>query len=329
MTDIRTLTGAINTIASGFIHSHILFAANDAGVFALLESPRTAQDVAKSLDWPPRTTRMLLDGLVALELVEKVDGRYCNAEIASVCLVPGKPAYQGNIVKHIANIAPYWSGLGETLATGIPAKDPEIERTPDELRSFILGMQDIGKMSAREMLEVLDVSPFTRLLDVGGGPGTYAITFLQAHPAMHATIFDRPDVLLIAREQVEAAGLAERIDYRPGDLTTDPLGDGYDLILVSNIIHSYGPDTNRDLVRRCFRSLVSGGALIVKDFLTDDDRSGPAFSLLFALRMLLLSGEGDTYSFSEVGEWTREAGFAPGRMVDLSPQSRLWISVKP
>ncbi|MCC6488664.1 MAG: methyltransferase domain-containing protein [Candidatus Hydrogenedentes bacterium] len=329
MTDIRTLTGAINSLATGFINSQILFAANDANIFTLLESPRTAQDVAGVLCWPPRTTRMLLDGLVALELVEKADGRYCNAEVASVCLVPGKPAYQGNIVRHISNTAPLWSVLGEVLASGVPAKSFGEDRSPDALRSFILGMADIGKMSAREMLEALDLSPYSRMLDVGGGPGTYAITFLQAHPAMRATIFDRPEVLPIAREQVEAAGLAERFTYQPGDLTVDALGDGYDLILVSNIIHSYGPEKNRDLMGRCFRSLVSGGTLIVKDFLTDDDRSGPAFSLLFALRMLVSNGEGDTYSFGEVAEWTQEAGFTSGRLIDLSPQSRLWIAVKP
>lgn len=329
MTDIRTLTGAINTLATGFVNSQILFAANDANVFAILETPHTAEQVAHALHWPARTTRMLLDGLVALGLVLKSGANYHNAEIASVCLVPGKPAYQGNIVKHIAYTAPHWSGLGQTLATGCPAKEQGVERPPEELRAFILGMSDIGKMSAREMLDAVDLSPFTRMLDVGGGPGTYAITFLQANPAMRATIFDRPEVLPIAREQVEAAGLAERVDYQAGDLTVDALGAGHDLILVSNIIHSYGPEKNRDLVRRCFDSLVSGGTLIVKDFLTDNDRSGPAFSLLFALRMLVMTGEGDTYSFSEVAEWTEEAGFAPGRLVDLSPQSRLWIALKP
>ncbi len=329
MTDIRELTGTLSALTTAFVNSYVLFAANDANVFAYLEESASAEDVAEKLGWTTRTTRMLLDGLVALKLVTKSNGRYRNAEIASTCLVPGRPHYQGHIVKHNANSAALWPHLREALQTGRPVRSAgERERTPEELRAFILGMSDIGKMSAREMLEKINISPYTHMLDVGGGPGTYSVTFLQANPRMRATIFDRPDVVAIAREQVETAGLTNRISFREGDLTTDVLGEGYDLILVSNIIHSFGPEANRTLVVKCFDALEPGGTLIIKDFLTDNDRSGPAFSLLFALRMLVATGEGDTYSFEEVESWTNAAGFGPGTVVDLSPQTRLWIATR-
>ena len=249
--------------------------------------------------------------------------------MASACLVSGKPGYQGNIVSHIGNTLPQWTHIEETLCTGQAQRSERAQRTPEELRAFILGMDDIGRTSARDMLGVIDLSRYRNLLDVGGGPATYTITFLEAHPEMMGNVFDRPDVLEIAREQVQRAGLGERVAYRPGDLTCDALGAGYDLILVSNIIHSYSPETNRRLVRNCFAALQPGGTLIIKDFLTDNDRSGPAFSLMFALRMLLACGEGDTYSFANVQSWTDDAGFAAGRVVDLTPQTRLWVVDKP
>jgi len=329
MNDIRDLTGTINNLATSFIQSHVLFAANEANVFALLDKPAEIDAVAQQLGWPSRTTRMLLDGLVALDLVVKSGGRYLNTELASTCLVLGRPHYQGHIVQHNAFSAPAWAQLGEVLRTGQPAHSGERQRTPEELRAFILGMSDIGKLSAREMLDLVDLTNIKNMLDAGGGPGTYALTFLEAHPNLRATVFDRPDVLEIAREQAAAAGLIGRVAFQAGDLTSDSLGSGYDLILVSNIIHSYGPDTNRELVAKCYDALVPGGKLIIKDFLVDTDRTGPAFSLLFALRMLIANGEGDTYTSEEVAEWTRSAGFNDGRQVELSPQTRLWIVTKP
>lgn len=329
MEDIRDLTGAINNLATSFIQSQVLFAANEANVFALLDEPTDFQTVAQQLDWPIKTTRMLLDALVALDLVVKSGGQYLNTELATTCLIPGRPHYQGNIIRHQAFSAPAWAQLGEVLRTGQPAHAPDRQRSPEELRAFILGMSDIGRLSAREMLESVDLSEFTHLLDVGGGPGTYALAFLEANPHMRATVFDRPDVLEIAREQATAAGLAGRVTLQPGDLTSDPLGAGYDLVLVSNIIHSYSADRNRELTAKCFDALLPGGTLIIKDFLVNNVRTGPAFSLLFALRMQIANGEGDTYTCEEVAEWTRNAGFNDGRLVELSPQTRLWIATKP
>ncbi|HEO70367.1 MAG TPA: hypothetical protein ENN80_03825, partial [Candidatus Hydrogenedentes bacterium] len=118
----------LTDIAEGFIRAKILFVANDAEVFALLETPRTAEEVARAVGWSPRGTRMLLDALVALELATSSNGRYRNAPIASECLVPGAPYYQGDIMRHRHNGWQNWSRLTEALVagTGLPS-----ERTPE------------------------------------------------------------------------------------------------------------------------------------------------------------------------------------------------------
>jgi len=246
-----------------------------------------------------------------------------------VCLVPGREAYQGDIIRHTRSGWETWSRLEESVRTGagVP-REGGGGRTPEDLRNFILGMSNIAVLSAQDVLSALDLSRYRHVLDVGGGPATYSIAFLQAHAETKATLFDLPDVVEIAREQVTGAGLLDRFAFTPGDYNTDALGEGYDLVFVSNIIHSLGDDQNRALIKKCHDALAAGGTLIIKDFLVDDDRTGPAFSLVFALHMLIHTGVGDTYTAAEVDAWTRAAGFGEGRLVNITPQTRLWVVEK-
>jgi SAM-dependent methyltransferase len=317
----------LDRLSGGFQRAQILYTALEGGIFPQLEEPRDAEEMADLLGWDARGTRMLLDGLAAIGIVEKQNGRWRNTEIASNCLIPGAPYDQTHILKHKAYGRNAWMRLPEAVRTG--DKVGSEDRSGEELRAFICGMNDIAKESARGMLEVLDFSVYRHLLDAGGGPGTYSITLLQENPDLRATVFDLPPVIEIGREQVEKAGLTDRVDFRAGDLTRDSLGEGYDLVLLSNIIHSFGPEKNRELVRKCFDALDPGGLLIIKDFLVDPGRTGPAFSLIFALHMLVNTGEGDTYTAEEVQSWTDAAGFQGGRCADLSPQTRLWLARKP
>ena len=184
-------------------------------------------------------------------------------------------------------------------------------------------------MSAQEVLQTLDLGTYTHILDLACGPATYAITFLQAHPQMKATLFDKPEVIEIAREQVANAGLSERVDTIAGDCITDTLGSGYDLVFMSNIIHSFSAEENASLVKRAYDALLPGGAILIKDFIMKNDRSGPAFGLIFALHMLVHTPGGDTYTHEEIKGWTDKAGFLEGKIVSLTPQTRLWLAQKP
>lgn len=318
----------LDDLMAGYQRAQILMTALGAGVFEQLEVAANAETVGEACGWDPKGARMLLDGLVALELVEKTDGGYRNRAGASACLVPGAPLDQTHILLHKSHGWNTWARLEEAVRTGTGIPRERKKRPPEELRAFILGMDDIGRQSAQSILGAVDLSGHRHILDIGAGPGTYSIAFLNAHAGMRATLFDVPDVIPIAKEQVEKAGLTDRTEFIAGDFTETSIGAGYDLILVSNIIHSYAPDTNRELVRQCHEALDPGGRLIIKDFLVDPGRSGPAFSLIFALHMLLHTESGDTYSQEDVAQWTTEAGFGPGELVDLTPQTRLWLARK-
>ncbi len=314
----------LDQLSGGFQKSQILFTALRGNVFEHLHSPISATEVAQRLQWSVRGTEMLLDGLVAVDLVAKAAGRYVNQPVAAACLVEGAPYDQRNILRHKANAWEAWNHLDEAVRTGHP-KVLEGNRAGDDLQDFILGMQNIARQSAQGLVATVDFSEFKHVLDLGGGPATFSITFLQAHPGMRATLLDFPEVLEIARAQIHDAGLDERFDYRPGDMTKVDFGSGYDLILLSNIIHSLSPEENRAVIAKCHEALAPGGMLLIKDFLLDEDRGGPPFSFIFALHMLVLTENGGTYSRPEVADWTSAAGFSGGQYMDLTPQSRLWM----
>ena len=327
--ETRDFVNRLNQIARGYQHAQILFAGLRAGIFEHLETPCTPEEAAQRIGWSPRGTRMLLDGLVAIDLVLNRAGLYQNTPIASACLIPGSPADQTHILIHSANSYEVWGRLDAALCAGHAYNRERHNRPPEELRAFILGMADLTRHAAPEVLKAVDLSPYRKLLDVGTGPGAFSIAFLNAHPRLRATLFDLPPVIAIAREQVASAGLLERVEFTAGDITTDAFSTGHDVVFVSNIIHSFNSENNRALVRKCYGALQSGGLLIIKDFLVDTYRTGPAFSLVFALHMLVNTGEGDTYTCEEVASWTDAAGFKPGRFVDLGYASRLWLAEKP
>jgi SAM-dependent methyltransferase len=328
MSDLHEFTAHISEMANAYKQSQLLFTAVEGDVFSLLESPTSAGSVAQARGWSEHGTTLLLDALVALGLVTKQDGLYRNSPAAAACLVPGKPAYQGAIIRHTQNSWEPWSRLPEAVRTGTGIVHGR-QRDPRELRDFILGMNNIAMLSAPDLLEHVDIAPFRHLLDLGGGPGTYTITFLQANPNLRATLMDFPDVVEIAREQVAAAGMEDRVDFLKGDGTSDALGAGYDLILVSNVVHILGPDENAALIKKCFDALEPGGMLLLKDFFTDPGHTGPPYSLIFAVHMLLHTEAGRTYSTDEVRAWTDAAGFAEGELKTLTPKTRLWLVRKP
>ncbi len=157
----------------------------------------------------------------------------------------------------------------------------------------------------------------TRLLDIGGGSGAYAIEFARAHPALDAEVLDLSTVVGIAERHIAEAGLTTRVRTRIGDLRRDAFGSGYDLALLSAICHMLGPDENRDLFRRACASLVPGGRLVVQDHVMSDDKTTPRGGAVFAVNMLVGTPNGGSYSLGEYTRWLQEAGFGDVRHVPL------------
>jgi SAM-dependent methyltransferase len=186
-------------------------------------------------------------------------------------------------------------------------------------------MASSAALQARETAAKLDLRPARKMLDIGGGPGIYAIECARRNPHLRVTVFDRPETLQVARENIARARLKSRVRTRAGDAFAGSLGRGYDLILLSNIVHVYGPDANRELVRRAARALVPGGRLCIKDFLLRPDRTGPERVSLFAVNMLVNTAGGDCYTLPEIKGWLLNAGLEFERATRLDRPSWLVI----
>ncbi|MFZ5452041.1 MAG: methyltransferase [Thermodesulfobacteriota bacterium] len=306
-------------MARGFQAAKMLMVAVGLAVFDFLEEPRSAGETAVWLKANGRATGIFLNGLAALGLLVKEGDYFKNSGLATRYLVQGKADYRGEIIKHMEHTWDRgWHDLRYALQAGHPREaDPEKwldakpERDEKEVRAFICGMDAIARDLAPKITAALDLQQTKRLLDLGGGPATYAIAFAQAHPQLRATVFDLPMPLKIAREQIAKYGLNERVDTLAGNFLKDDIGRGYDFIWVSQILHSHSEEQCRLIIRKCLEALNPGGTLAIHDFYLNEDGASPLAPAMFGVHMLAVTPKGRAYTYVEVGEWMAAAGLNP------------------
>jgi predicted O-methyltransferase YrrM len=272
----------------------------------------------------------MCDALAALGLLHKHGQVYCNSALAREFLLTGAPGSQVDLLLHGANLYERWAKLADVVKTGQPAKR-DIGNKDDrrcEARAFALAMASSGRLGARETAAKLDLSGVRRLLDIGGGPGLYAIEFARRAPRLQAVVFDNSDTLAVARAFIKRAGLASRVTVRAGDALVDDLGGPYDFVFISNVVHSLSPEQNQRLIDRAATALTPGGRVCVKDFFLSPRRTRPLRAALFAVNMLVGTEGGDCYTLAEIKSWLCQAGLACERQVRLTSPSRLVIGRK-
>jgi predicted O-methyltransferase YrrM len=313
----------LSRLASAHVEARAIQAAVSLGIFDALEpEPAPARSVAERLNLDPRATELLLDALVALELLEKEAGRYRLAAVSRAHLARRSPRYLGDMILFDAALWDCWGRLEEALRSGAPVRPPDMYQSdPRETERFVAAMHSLvsARGDAELLAGMLDFSGVSDLLDVGSGPGTYPIAFCRRHPSLRATIFDLPATIAVAERFVAASGMGDRIRLIRGDYRSDPVPGSYQMIFLSNIIHAEGEDENRRLVAKLHSCLEPGGRIVIKDHILDAGRTSPPVGALFSLLMLLTTREGRCYSFDEVRGWLDEAGYANVSQVPLPP----------
>lgn len=283
----------------------------------LAEAPATPQDLALRLGCDPRALGMLLRALGSMGLLARTGEAYALTGQSRLFLASGSPRYVGHIIRHHHNLVDSFARLDESVRSG-RANRPGVGAGEAASEDFLLGMFNIAMGIAPGLALRLDalllaaglpgLAGRSRLLDLGGGPGTYAIQFCLANPGLAATILDLPGTRPVAEATVARFGVADRVGFQPGDYTTDPLPGGFDLAWLSQVLHAEAPATAAELVRRAAAALNPGGVLLVHEFLLRDDHDGPEFPALFSLNMLLGTEGGQSYSEGEVRAMLEGAG---------------------
>ena len=309
-------------VARAYQESAVLLAAGELDVFTALAGDEvTAGQLAEALDGDLRATTMLADALAAMELLVKRDGRYSVAPgVADVMAADGADSELA-LMRHTANCLRGWAQLATVVRTGQPGeRPPSIRGEEADLEAFIEAMENASRQAAPRIVREIGPPSFGHLLDVGGGPGTWTIAFLQAVPGATATLYDCPNVVPIAEKHFRDAGLLDRVTLVPGDFyEDDALPGGADLAWVSAIVHQNSRRQNRDLFAKVHAALVPGGRILLRDVVMGAARTDPRYGAMFAINMLVNTPGGGTFTFEELGEDLAAAGFAEPTLLRRDP----------
>lgn len=287
-------------------------------IFTLLDrEPATLAGLCTRLGVHARPADVMLTLCAANGLVARdAAGVFRATGLAREFLVAGSPC----------DARPYYASMADkpgvadwlkVLRTGKPANWPGADgeadwhaamRTEAFAESFTAAMDCRGRVLAPALAKAVDLRSARRLLDVGGGSGTYAIGCVEAHPQLRATVFESAPVDRIARRTIGRAGVAERIDVVTGDMFADAWPEGHDVHLFSNVLHDWDEPECRRLLDTSAASLPAGGRLVVHDMFLDDDKTGPLWAAEYSVLLASVT-QGRIYAAAEVTGWAAAAGF--------------------
>ena len=278
-------------------------------IFSIIgKSWLTAKEIADGLESGERGVAMLLNALTAMGLLIKKEGKFSNTISAITFLSRESPQYTGYIIMHHHHLVESWSRLDQAVASGNPVRKEAV--TGDETRreSFLMGMFNIAINIAPGVAERIDLSGKRRLIDLGGGPGTYAIHFCLRNPELKATVHDLPTTRPFAEKTIKKFNVADRIKFMDCDYLTEEIQGRFDVAWISHILHAEGPDTCRNIITKTVGALDPGGMIIIHDFLLENSMDGPLFPALFSLNMLLGTESGQSYSEKQIMDMLKDSG---------------------
>jgi len=305
--------------------SRVIFTALDLDLFNIMGHREwSIPHLAKRLKVSSRGLHILCRNLASVGLLVPALGRYRTSAMVNQFLQKESADYRGDYLRLMQRQWEEWSRLTEVVKTGIPVDSQEPE-TPEYRRSFTWAMHHRSQEPAQQVAKQVSMKTAHSLLDLGGGPGTYAIAFLKANPQLHATVMDRPAALEVAQMLAKQDTVESRLALQAGNFMNDQISGTYDIVWYSNVLHIYSPSENLKVFRRIKRALKPGGRLLIQDtFLQDPQGLRPLETNLFAVTMLLYTDAGNTYPLKDVRIWLHKAGLNRTRIIRLKQGTGDW-----
>ncbi|MBJ6800906.1 methyltransferase [Geomonas propionica] len=306
-------------LSGGYWSTCALHAGVKLNIFTPLASnPLTAAELAGTLTCDARGLTMLLDALTALGLLKKEGRLYAATAFSTKFLNRTSPDYLGHIIMHHHHLVAGWSCLDEAVKTGHPVLERVSHEDVESSReSFLMGMFNLAMMIAPKIVPQIDLGGRRRLLDLGGGPGTYAIHFCRQNPQLDAVICDLPTTRSFAEQTVARFDLSDRIGFVAADFEQEDLPEGFDVAWLSHVLHGIGPDACARVLGKTVATLEHGGMILIQEFILDDKKDAPVFPALFSLNMLLGTPEGQAYSQGELFDMLLKAGATEVRRLPI------------
>lgn len=297
----------IRELANGFQVSRIILTAVELNIFTILDKHLLpSSEIAKQINGDERATDRLLNALVSLGFLNKVHEKFYNSDAASLYIVKGKPEFMGGLF-HSNELWKSWGTLTNAVKEGTSVYKGD-GSNKDWTESFIAAMHYRAAKEAKILAMMLNLSSAKKMLDVGGGSGAYAMGMIETNPELNAVIFDLPNVIPLTKKYVETFSQKDKVSYIEGNYLTGDFGNGYDIILLSAIVHINGNEQNLELIKKCAASLNRGGQIVIKDWVMNEARTEPLGGAVFAINMLVGTKCGDTFTETEMRNWFTSCG---------------------
>jgi SAM-dependent methyltransferase len=300
-------------LAAGFMMSKTLFAAIDVGLFAAIgPDGSTPAELGERCAVPERSARAMADILAEAGLLVRDGARFRNAPDAEAFLA-GRGPFDLRPLAHYWDIVSYpaWTHAAEAYRSRRGVR-PVLDKAQTE--AYETAVASVTAETAVDLAREYDFGRHRRVLDVGGGYGTFLKEILGAYDHLSGTLVDLPEVAAVVAEQATTGPFAERLTAVGADVLTEPLPGGHDAILVANLVHLFGPEQIAVLLRRLRDVITPDGRLLLVDWWRTERAPHPS-ARFGAGEFLMISG-GDLYQVDEVAQWLGAAGW---RFVELQP----------
>jgi ubiquinone/menaquinone biosynthesis C-methylase UbiE/predicted transcriptional regulator len=330
-----TIPTLFSTLAA-YQRSGAFKAAIDLDLFtAIAEGNDSTAALATRCNAAERGIRILCDTLAAMGLLIKRDGRYGLAPGGEDFLDRRSPAYVGSAATFVASpqlMEPFMRVADAVRRGGTVVPDDGTLAAEHPIWvEFARAMGPLAALTARLLANLLsaDTAPPWKVLDIAAGHGEFGVALARANPKAQIVALDWSNVLAVAEETARKAGIIDRFRKLPGSALEVDYGEGYDLVLLTNFLHHFDRAGCETVLKKVHRALKPGGRAVTVEFVPNEDRVSPPEAAGFSLVMLVLTPGGDAYTFRELDQMMRSAGFAKNELHELPPSfHRVVISTK-
>jgi SAM-dependent methyltransferase len=302
------------------IRSKLLLTGIELKVFNVLSEHKQPKDVAEAIGTHPNNTRVFLDGLAAMDLLQKKDGLYRNSPVAQAFLVENSPTYLGRLLTFMKPDDQFLQNLPKQVKEGPP---PPPEKPPFSEEALVKGvalMADIERARrSSDLVKIVSELPefpsFQKMLDLGGGPGLIGMSIVDAHPEMKGVVFDIPPVVKETKNFIKEYGMEARMEVLGGDFNRDSIGGGYDLVWTSSALQ-FAVDID-SVVKKVYAALNPSGVFVsVYPFGLTHEQTKPE-SIVLSLLSMALMGQEVRFDHGCVADSMLRVGFKSVRSRDI------------
>jgi len=302
---------------SAFANDLFITAVSHFDFFNFLgKHPSNFNEISKSLDIKKRPLDVMLTLFKAYVFIEEKEGKYYLSEISHDYLTD-KSAF--NLSSYVSSLkdSPVCQEMKKVLLTGEPANWAAGKKTrqwaasmeqKDFAKSFTEGMNSRGEYLANGLLEAVDLKTYSKILDVGGGSGIYSAVLLKSNTNLEASVYEKPPIDKLVLYTIHKFKLGERMNAIPGDMFRNDLPRGYDLHLISHVLHDWDIDKVEYILKNSFNNLDPGGIVIIHDAHINESKNGPVSVAEYSVLLMFLS-EGKCYSTTEIKDILKQIGF--------------------